>query len=270
MPSKTNPKNLNIQQLAIEKYGDLNSSLVIKEHRQRSLDLVEFNTTQMLEVDTNVDTNVDTSTDTDVVDTSNKASMSYLDLYSLDSEVERVRISNDDPEILSKLAVHLEALQTRHEFMKKVNAIVKRQDFSGELKCSEISKTFSISLDHAQTLLCGFTPNHVAKVLAAVKRTKGRIEDISCREGLLSSPTLETIDKYKDRYGIVGYKNFAANKLQVEFINNPKLDRHTYSVLKKYGFTRTLDKTRLVWQKSINLQDSGYYLSLLIKELYPI
>jgi hypothetical protein len=176
---------------------------------------------------------------------------------NFDSNNPRSGISSDDPNALEKLRAKLAELEHFQEFMKKVNAIIKKEPTTeGQIKALLPLSNNEVSLarkllepDYAGRI--GFKEYQRTSNSAEIRRVRERIVELE--KATLRQDKEEVTDKYTYR------EDTAENRLMFRFDGRPNED--TRVLLKGRGFKWS--PTRNAWIRQWT--DNALYAAQCVK-----
>lgn len=155
-------------------------------------------------------------------------------------------ISSDDPDALNKLREKLESLKSSHEWMKNVNAAIRK----GKTPDRQIPALVALGMteEEARTTLLpdfcgriGFAPYSLQNSNANIRRVEQRIRELE-RAAEINVTMEQECDGYTYRED--------ANENRVMFIFDGKPEAAIRAVLKSHGFKWS--PTRRAWVRMLN------------------
>lgn len=159
-------------------------------------------------------------------------------------------ISSDDPEAVNKLKEKLESLKRSHEWMKNVNAVIRK----GKAPDTQIPALVALGMTEAQAAellkpdFCGrigFAPYSLQNSNANIRRVEQRIRELE--RAARNVTTERECDGYTYRED--------ADENRVMFLFDGKPNAAIRAILKSHGFKWS--PTRTAWVRMLN--NAGRY-----------
>lgn len=166
-------------------------------------------------------------------------------------------ISSDDPLAVVKLREKLVKLEDDHQFMRRVNAAIRKAlKQPADRQADILASTLSISLQTAQKMLTtrdcfgdlGFAPYQITNNSANIRRIKARIADLERHNARAQGQTDPVVIECAS--GARVEEDLNENRVRIHFPGKP--DPEIIALCKRYGFRWS--PANKAWQRYVSSQ----------------